>query len=351
MIHCKIKELIKLFENPQVFGDVEKEVFSISSLSDAKETDLSFLGNSKYSSEVPNTNAGAVLLPLDYQGELPENACIIKVKNPSTELAKVCGLIESILWKKPKPSIHKTAVVDSSSKIHKTATIGPNVVVAHDAIIGENVYVQANNYIGIGVKIGKDSIIMPNAVVMDYCEVGERVRIQSGAVIGSDGYGYEYKDGQHIRVPQVGKVILEDDVDIGANTTIDRARFDKTIIGQGTKIDNLVQIAHNVKIGKGCLIVSQTGISGSTQLGNYCILGGQVGVVGHVKIGDGAKIGAQSGVNGNVDANSYIRGTPPSPFMTAHKLDILKTKLPDLFDRVKTLEKIQGIENKTFLKK
>ena len=350
MKNHKIKDILAIFENPEVKGDTEREVSAISSLEEAKETDLSFLGNKKYAHLVASSKAGAILLPKDYAGEIPQNTTAIFVKDPSFELAKICALIEQYLWPKPQPGIHPTAVIDPSAEVAKSATIGPNVVIGAKAKVGERAHIQANNYIGKGAVIAEDAWVMPNAVVMDYCEVGKRSRIQPGAVIGSDGYGYVYMDGEHKRVPQVGRVVLEDDVDIGANTTIDRARFDKTLVGAGTKIDNLVQIAHNVRIGKGCLIVSQTGISGSTKLGNFCILGGQVGVVGHITLGDGAKIGAQSGINHDIAPGQYVRGTPAYPFMTAHKLEILKEKLPDLFSRLKDVEKHLGIDKKTFSK-
>ncbi len=350
MKEYKIQDLLQIFSNPEVKGDTSKTLSGIAGLSEAKPSDLSFLGNKKYAHEVEKSQAGAILLPRAYKGGVSENTTAIFVDDPSIELAKICALIEAVLWQKPKAGIHPSAVIDPSAKIAKTAIIGPNVVISANAKIGEGARIQANNYIGVSAVIGDDAWIMPNAVIMDYCEVGKRSRVQPGAVIGSDGYGYAYQDGKHIRIPQVGKVVLEDDVDIGANTTIDRARFDKTVVGEGTKIDNLVQIAHNVRIGKGCLIVSQTGISGSTKLGNFCILGGQVGVVGHIELGDGAKVGAQSGINHDLKPNEYVRGTPAYPFMTAHKLDILKEKLPDLFKRLQDVEKAVGIDKKTFLK-
>lgn len=350
MKEYKIKEIAQIFDNPEIKGDTERTLSGIASLAEARPADLSFLGNKKYMHEVEKSKAGAILLPRGYEGGVSENTTAIYVDDPSIELAKVCAIIEAALWPQPKPGIHPSAVIDPTAEVAKSAVIGPNAVICARAKIGEGARIQANNYIGVSASIGDGAIIMPNAVIMDYCEVGKRCRVQPGAVIGSDGYGYAYKDGQHIRIPQVGKVVLEDDVDIGANTTIDRARFDKTLIGAGTKIDNLVQIGHNVRVGKGCLIVSQAGVSGSTKLGNFCILGGQVGIVGHIELGDGAKVGAQSGINHDLKPNEYVRGTPAYPFMTAHKLDILKGKLPDLFKRVQDVEKALGIEKKTFSK-
>lgn len=347
----KLSEILKLFKNPEVTGSEDIEITAIASLEKAKEGELSFLGNKKYSPEVPKSKASVILLPRSYTGETPAQAVIVKLDNPSVELAKICMLIEKELYPKPEATIHPSATIHHSAKIGEGVYIGPNVVISEDVYIGDRVILRANNFIGKGAKIEEDAYLMPNAVIMDYCEIGKRCRIQSGAVIGSDGYGYEFVNGVHERVPQVGKVVLEDDVDIGANTCIDRARFDKTLIGAGTKVDNLVQIAHNVQVGKGALIVSQVGISGSTKLGNYCVLGGQVGVAGHLNIGDGAMIGGQSGINGDVPAKAYMRGSPARPYMQAHKIDALLGHLPDLFSRVKDVEKKLGIEKKVFEKK
>ena len=247
-----------------------------------------------------------------------------------------------------KASIHPSAVISETAKIGENVFIGPNVTVCEGAQIADGAVIQGNNYVGRFVKIGRKAFLMPNSVVMDYCEIGENARLQPGAVIGSDGYGYEFVNGLHVKIPQVGKVVVGDNVEIGANTCIDRARFDKTIVGEGTKVDNLVQIAHNVEIGKGALLVSQVGISGSTKIGNYAVLGGQVGVAGHLHIGDGAMIGGQSGVNGDIPPKSYMRGTPPRPYLKAHKTEILIGHLAELFDRVKDLEKHLGISKKTF---
>lgn len=351
-----VSEIVKIFANPEVEGEASVEISSIASLEKATPSDLSFLGNKKYAHEVPHTKAGAVLLPRDYTGALPEKSTIIRVDNPSAELAKLGAIVEKVLWPEIKPSIHPSATVDAKALIGKDVYLGPNVVVCEGAEIGDGCVLLGNNYVGRFAKIGDRSTIMPNAVVMDYCQLGKRVRLQPGAVIGSDGFGYELVNGMHVKVPQTGKVVLEDDVEIGANTCIDRARFDKTLIGAGSKIDNLVQIAHNVEIGRGTIIVSQVGISGSTHIGNYCVFGGQVGVAGHLKIADGVMIGGQSGVNGDIvppadhpKGKPYVvRGTPPRPYLKAHKIEVLVGRLIELFDRVKELEKKLGLKGKTF---
>lgn len=343
------KELTTIFENSAFEGDLNATISSIASLEAATENDLSFLGNKKYSHLVPETKAKILLLPNSYKGKLPENASIFRAENPSAELSKLCAILEKQLRPAPKAGfVHPTAVISQTAKIDPTAHIGALCIVEDGAVIGKNTVLQAHNYIGRNASLGEDCFLMPNAVVMDRCVLKDRVRLQPGVVIGSDGYGYEFVNGQHTKVPQIGIVCVQDDVEIGANTCIDRARFDKTLIGQGTKIDNLVQIAHNVQTGQGCLFVSQVGISGSTKLGNYVVLGGQVGVAGHLNIGDGVMLGGQSGVNGDIPAGSYMRGTPPMPYVKAHKIDILKTKLPEILDRLRDVEKHLGISKKTF---
>jgi len=343
------KQLSEIFEGATFTGNLDSQINSIASLSEAKECDLSFLGNIKYSSEVALTKASILILPNSYKGDTPATASVFRCENPSILLAKFCAVLEKQMWPEPKRGfIHPSAVVEDSAQVDSTANIGPFCYIGRNAKIGKNSYIESHNHIGANVVIKDNCHLMPRAVVMDYCVLGSFVRLQPGCVIGSDGYGYEYSNGVHHKVPQIGNVVVEDYVEIGANTCIDRARFDKTLIGAGSKLDNLVQIAHNVKVGKLCLIVSQTGISGSTTLGNGCILGGQVGLVGHITLGDGAKVGAQSGVNCDVPSNLYIQGTPALPYMLHSKLDILHEKLPDFFSRLKDIEKHLGIEKKTF---
>ncbi|MEI8313173.1 MAG: UDP-3-O-(3-hydroxymyristoyl)glucosamine N-acyltransferase, partial [Verrucomicrobiota bacterium] len=205
--------------------------------------------------------------------------------------------------------------------------------------IGPGSVLQASVFVGAGARVGEDCWISPGCTIASRCSLANRVRLQPGAVIGSDGFGYELVKGRHVKLPQIGTVELEDDVEIGANSTLDRARFSRTVVGQGTKVDNLVQIGHNVIIGKHCIIISQTGISGSTTLEDYVILGGQAGIGGHITIGRAAKVGGQTGVAANLPAGSYVNGTPAIPYMLERRLQILHQRLPDLFKRVEALEK------------
>lgn len=313
-------------------------ITSIASLGEATSEDLSFLGNRKYRSLVPASKASIILLPLDYEGEPCEGQAFVRVEYPSLALTALCREFEMSLWPQKEPGVHSTAYVDKEANICSTAYIGPHAVVAAGARIGRNVVIGAQAHVGPHADIGEHSHLMPRAAVLDYCVIGKRVRIHSGSIIGADGFGLDTIDGVHHKQPQIGKVVLEDDVEVGANTVIDRARFSETRIGEGTKIDNLVQIAHNVRVGKHCIIVSQVGIAGSTILEDYVVLGGQVGVAGHLTIGKGAQLGAQSGVSGNVEPGSVMRGTPCFSFNLAQRVEILTRRLPDLFKRVKHIE-------------
>lgn len=333
----ELEEIAKITEAKLVEGTASP-ITSIASLGEATSEDLSFLGNRKYRLLVSDSQASIILLPLDYEGTPREGQAFVRVENPSLALTALCREFELSLWPKPEPGVHSTAYVDKEANVCSTAYIGPHAVIAAGARIGRNAVIGAQAHVGPHADIGEDVHLMPRAAVLDYCIIGKRVRIHSGAIIGADGFGLDTIGGVHHKQPQIGKVVLEDDVEVGANTVIDRARFSETRIGEGTKIDNLVQIAHNVKVGKHCIIVSQVGIAGSTILEDYVVLGGQVGIAGHLTIGKGAQLGAQSGVSGNVEPGSVMRGTPCFSFNLAQRVEILTRRLPDLFKRVKHIE-------------
>jgi UDP-3-O-[3-hydroxymyristoyl] glucosamine N-acyltransferase len=235
--------------------------------------------------------------------------------------------------------VHAHAAVDASSQIGAHAAIGPFTTIEKAVTIGEGSVIYSGCYIGARVQIGPHAIIYPGVVLREDTHIGARVIIQPGAVLGSDGYGFATQEGKHHKIPQIGRVVIEDDVEIGANVTIDRATTGETRIGSGTKIDNLVHIAHNVQVGKNCLIVAQVGISGSTRIGNQVTLAGQVGVVGHLTIGDNAVIAAQSGVMNNVEPGSVLFGSPARPHREAMKLLAIYGKLSEIYDAVKALKK------------
>ncbi len=320
-------------------GATQESVRGLAGLAEAQPGDLSFLGNAKYKPGVASSRASVLLLPSDYRGEPQPGQLYLLVDNPSVALARVCARIEQRLWPKPAPGIHPSAVVAPTAKIAASASIGPLCVVEDGAVVGERVHLQAHVFVGRNASLGEDSCIMSGVIIATECEIGRRVRLQPGVVIGGDGFGYEFVQGRHEKVPQVGSVRIGDDVEIGANTTIDRARFSRTTIGEGTKIDNLVQIGHNVRIGQHCLICALVGISGSTTLEDYVVLGGQAGVGGHVTIGQGAKAGGGAGIASDVAPGAFVNGTPAIPYLLERKIAVLRSRLPELFKRVDSLER------------
>jgi len=332
-------EIEAIVQPIRVMGATRETIRGIAGLADAGPGDISFLGNSKYREDVAATRASVVLLPADFTGEPGPNQLFLAVVNPSVSLARLCSRIEQALWPRPVPGVHPAAWIAPGVAVPASATVGPQCVVESGAVIGEQVHLQAQVYVGRGARVGEGSWLMPGVVVAAECVLGKRVRLQPGVVVGSDGFGYDFVGGRHEKLPQVGTVEIGDDVEIGANTTIDRARFSRTAIGEGTKIDNLVQIAHNVIIGRHCLICAQAGISGSTTLEDYVVLAGQVGLVGHVTVGRGAKVGAQSGVSRDVPPGASVFGTPSLPLMLEQRIIALRSKIPELFKRVAAIEK------------
>lgn len=335
-------EIAEIARPTRVQGSTTELVRGIASLGSAQPGDLSFLGNPKYKAAVASTRASVVLLPPDFQEPPGSNQVYMTVDNPSAALSRLCSRIEQALWPRPEPGVHASAVVAADATIAASATVGPLCVVEPGAVVGERAHLQASVVIGRGSRIGDDSWLMAGVVIAPECSVGSRVRLHPGVVVGADGFGYELVKGRHEKVPQVGTVLIHDDVEIGANSTIDRSRFEKTVVGEGTKIDNLVQIGHNVVIGKHCLLCGQVGIAGSVTLGDFVVVGGQGGIAGHLTIGTGAMIAAQSGVMEDVPAKTTVWGSPSSPILLERKLAILRGRLPELFKRVGALEQKAG---------
>jgi UDP-3-O-[3-hydroxymyristoyl] glucosamine N-acyltransferase len=331
-------EIAEIVQARATRGSTLETVRGIASLGKARTGDLSFLGNSKYKPEVAATAASVVLLPVDYVGEPKPGQLFLLVDKPSVGLARLCARVERLLWPKPAAGIHPSAIVATDARVPASASIGPLCVIESGATIGERAHLHARVFVGRNARIGEDSVLMPGVTITTECVVKDRVRLHAGVVVGSDGFGYEFVAGRHEKVPQIGRVVIEDDVEIGANSTLDRARFSETIIGEGTKIDNLVQIAHNVIIGKHCLICAQAGISGSTTVEDYVVVGGQAGLAGHLTVGKGSKIDGQTGVNSDLDAGSFVKGSPCLPYNLEQRINVLRKRIPELFRRVDEIE-------------
>lgn len=317
-------------------GDGGVEITGLASLSDAVAGDITFLANPRYASEVATTKASAVLVNADWSGDCP--CALVRVDSADSAFAKIAVLIS------PPPvdfgtGVHASAVVADSASIGENVYIGPNCVVEPGAIIGNGCVLVAGCYVGHDVVMGEECKIQPQVSIRERAKIGDRVIIHNGAVIGSDGFGYTPdKAGVWHKVMQLGIVEIGDDVEIGANVAIDRARFGKTKIGNGVKIDNLVQIAHNVVIGNHTAIAAHAGISGSTCIGEHVQIGGQSGFSGHIKVGDWAGIGAQAGVTKDVPAKTFVSGYPAMDHRKATKMHAHMMRLPALKARVKRLE-------------
>lgn len=330
--------LAELVGGTLVQGDPDALVTGLNSLAEAVAGEVSFLGNPRYAPQLKSTKATAVLVAEDFQEELPDKA-LIRVANPTFAFSSVTRFFAPVV--RPfTPGVHATAVVATSARFDPARVcIGPHVVIEDEVVIGDGSSILAGAFIGVGVRLGEGCIIHVNAVIKDHCRLGNRVIIHSGSVIGTDGFGYETVKGQHLKIEQVGIVQIDDDVEVGSCTTIDRARFGRTHIGEGTKIDNLVQIAHNVTTGRGCILVSQVGVSGSTRLGNYVVMGGQVGVAGHLEIGDQVTFMAKSGVTKSIHEPGAYTGYPARPLIEGRRMMMYPGRVPQLVDRVKELEK------------
>jgi UDP-3-O-[3-hydroxymyristoyl] glucosamine N-acyltransferase len=336
-ISFTIDELASLTGAKAVEGACVGPIKGVAALAEATSADLSFLGNAKYADAVASSRAGVILVPVAFAGKPAAGQAFLRVDNPSYALALLCGVLEARLWPRPPAGVHASAVVAATARVDASAHVGPLCVIGEGAIVAAGAVLEARCHVGARASVGSDCWLKPGVVVGDYCVLGARCRIQSGAVIGSDGFGYEPVNGEIQRIPQIGNVVLEDDVEVGANSTLDRARFSQTVVGRGTKIDNLVQIAHNVRIGRQCLITAQVGIAGSTTLGDHCVLGGQSGIAGHLTLGDRVKLGAQTGLFEDVAADGFMNGTPAVPFGLERRLVVLSRRLPELFKKVDSL--------------
>ena len=329
-----VKEIADFLEG-EVLGDGGIIIKGVSGIKEAEQGEIAFLANSRYNHLISQTNASAIITSPEISFT---SKPLVRVDNPSLAFAKIVNKFYPKKSAHPK-GIHSTAIIAKSAKLNTGISIGAYTVVEENAVIGENTIIYPGCYIGRDTRIGNDVLIYANVSIRESVTLGNRVVIQSGSVIGSDGFGFITQEGRHERIPQIGTVVVEDDVEIGANVTIDRARFDKTIIGEGSKIDNLVQIAHNVVIGKNCFVISQVGISGSTTIGDNVVLAGQAGLVGHIAVGDNVTVAAQAGVSKSVPTNTVVWGTPAKPLSLAKRINACIQGLPRLYQKVEEIKK------------
>jgi UDP-3-O-[3-hydroxymyristoyl] glucosamine N-acyltransferase len=329
----------------EVAGDGAAVIRGVNGIKEAGPDEVTFVANPKYRAALKETRAGAVVVGRDVKGPA---LTLIKVANPYAAFARILTMFT------PPPEVpegvSELAFVHKDARLGEGAAVGPFVTVREGATVGAGSTLGAGTYVGREAAVGAECLIYPNVTIRERVIIGDRCIIHSGTVIGSDGFGFATDADVHHKIPQIGTVVLEDDVEIGANCAIDRATMGETRIGRGTKLDNLIQIAHNVKIGAGTLVAAQTGIAGSTVLGAYCVLGGQVGIVPHIEVGDRAVLAAQSGVTKSIRGGEVVFGRPARPLVEVKKREGRVALLEKYFERVKALEK-EVAELKKLLKK
>jgi len=317
-----------------VVGDGDLMISSVSTLEDAGPDQITFLSNRKYVPQLKTTNAGAVIAG----SEMESRAALLVTSDPYYAFMQIVVLLHGHR-KHPAVGISERANIAETAEIGQGSQVGDFASICDGVKIGSNCYIYPGAFVGPDVVMGDDCIVYPNAMIYDGTTIGDRVIIQANATVAEDGFGFATHKGEHHKIPQIGKVILEDDVEIGANAAIERGTLSDTVIGKGTKIGDLVAIGHGTKVGAGCLIVPQVGISGSTTLGHHCVLGGQVGIVGHIKIGNMVTIGAKSGVSSNLPDGVTVLGLPAIESGQAKRVMGTMHMLPEMRKRIKKLEK------------
>lgn len=323
--------------NGTIEGDPHVEVNSFSKIEEGKSGTLTFLANPKYTHYIYETNASIVLVNDDLVLEHPVKATLIRTQNAYASLALLLEMVEKS--KPRKKGIEAMSYVDEKATLGEDVYIGAFSYIASGAKIGNEAQIYPQSFIGENVSIGENTIIYPGVKIYPGCRIGNNCIIHSGVVIGSDGFGFAPEDGVYKKIPQLGIVIVEDDVEIGANTTIDRAVMDATVIHKGVKLDNLIQIAHNVEIGENTVMAAQVGISGSTKIGKNCMLGGQVGLGGHITVGDRANIGAQSGIISNIKEDAKLIGSPAMPVRDFFRSSVIFPKLSEMYRQLNKIQK------------
>lgn len=332
-----LKELATLCDARIEGGDPSALVYSAADITAAQKGQVTQLTNAKYAKYISGSTATACFIAEGFHIDgIPENTALLICADPEMSFIKAVEQLHPA--KTYHNQVASQAIIDGTVKLGDGLFIGPYAVIGEHTIIGDNTAILAGTYIGNNVRIGKNSRIHPYAVIYDDTVIGNNVTIHSGAIIGADGFGYKFRNNAHYKVPQVGNVVIEDNVEVGANTCIDRGALGSTVIGMGSKIDNLVQIGHNNKVGKHVIMCGLTGVSGSCNINDYAILAGSSGIADHVTIGQGAVVMARSGVAGDVPAGSQFFGSPAKDKKTAYKEQIAISKLPELIKKVKALE-------------
>ena len=325
------------FIGGKVEGDINATVNTFAKIEEGTKGAISFLSNPKYIHYIYDTQSSIVLINNDVKLERPVSTTLIRVENAYECVAKLLQLYDAARPK--KQGIDSLAFISPKATIGENVYIGAFAYIGDNAVIGNGTMVYPHATIGDNVKIGEKCKIYPNVVIYEGCKLGNEVTIHSGSVIGADGFGFAPNTEGYAKIPQIGIVTIEDNVEIGANTCIDRSTMGSTIIRKGVKLDNLIQVAHNVEIGENTVMSAQVGIAGSTKIGSWCMFGGQVGLAGHITVGDKTFLGAQSGVPGNIKGDQTLIGTPPMEPKAYFKSQAIFRKLPDMYKQINELQK------------
>jgi UDP-3-O-[3-hydroxymyristoyl] glucosamine N-acyltransferase len=337
----KLSEITQMVAGILERGSPDADITDVAGPYDAGPSEAAFISAAQYLSAFRHSKAGCVLAPPEValDDDIPETAAVIRVQDAAVAFGKLVDIFAGPPVRY-EPGIHATAVVSHTASIDPSASVGPLCIVCDGVAVGSGTVLAGGVFVGRDARIGSDCLIHPNVTLRERVRIGERVVIHSGTVVGSDGFGFETdENGRHSKIPQKGTVVVEDDVEIGACVAIDRARFAKTVIGRGTKIDNLVHIAHNVTIGENCLLVAQVGIAGSSHIGRSVILAGQAGVDGHLSVGDGARVAGKAGVTSDVEPGVTVAGYPAWPHMKEKRIRAASRKLPELLKDMENLNK------------
>ena len=319
--------------NGTVVGDRDIDIFNISKIEEGSKGSLTFLANPKYTEFIYTTKASAAIVSSDFVPTEKIELTLIKVKDPYSSFTTILELFDKDLSK--RKGISQLTDIDKSSKISDSSFIGSFSTVGENSVIGEKCIIENQVFIGNNVEIGNGCLIYPGVKILDDTIIGQNCIIHSSTTIGSDGFGFAPNDdGSYKKIPQTGNVVIGDNVEIGSNSTIDRATLGSTIISNGVKLDNQIQVAHNVEIGENTAIAAQSGVAGSTKIGKNCMIGGQVGIIGHIKIGDNVKIQAQAGVTSNIESNSRVTGTPAISYMNYNKSYVHFKNLPEIVKKI-----------------